>query len=58
MPLHAEGAFEDELALVAAGKLRLPTKTLSLEELLKIPTGKDKSGLAIRALLADRDEGL
>lgn len=58
VPFSSQDATEEELALVAAGKLRLPTKTITIEDLLKIPTGKVKSGSAIKALLDERDEQL
>ena len=53
VPFSSESASDDELALVAAGKLRLPTKTISLKHLLKIPTGKLRSNSAVKAVLAD-----
>ena len=38
VPFSAEGADDQELVLVAAGKLRLPKVRLNVKELLKIPT--------------------
>jgi prevent-host-death family protein len=58
VPFSADGAENDELLLVAAGKLRLPRVQLRAKDLLKIRTGRVKGSNAIRALLADRDEGL
>jgi antitoxin (DNA-binding transcriptional repressor) of toxin-antitoxin stability system len=56
VPFVAEGAEAQELKLVAAGKLRLPTMRLDLKGLLKIPTGKVKGSKAVQAILADREE--
>jgi hypothetical protein len=48
----------EELSLVAAGKLRLPKNPLKIDELLKVPTGTVASNAGIQALLDDREEGL
>ena len=56
VPFLSEGADDQELLLVAAGKLRLPSIRLDMKELLKIPTGKVAGNKAIRAVLADREE--
>ena len=56
VPFSAEGADDRELALVAAGILRLPSARLDVKELLKIPTGRVSGNKAIRAVLADREE--
>ena len=56
VPFRAEDADEEELRLVAAGKLRLPEEELDLEALFKIPTGRVKGNEATQALLADREE--
>jgi antitoxin (DNA-binding transcriptional repressor) of toxin-antitoxin stability system len=58
VPFSAEGADEQELTLVAAGKLRMPVEQLDIKALLKIPTGTVEGNKAIEALLADREEGL
>jgi prevent-host-death family protein len=58
VPFSAEGADDQELILVAAGKLRLPSVRLDVKELLKIPTGKVAGNNAIEAVLADRKEEL
>jgi prevent-host-death family protein len=55
VPFTAEDATEEELQLVAAGKLRLPKAKVSLKELLKIPVGRVKGNRAIEALLEDRE---
>jgi prevent-host-death family protein len=56
VPFSAEGADDQELLLVAAGKLRLPSERLDVKELLKIPTGRVAGNKAIEAVLADREE--
>lgn len=58
VPFFAESADEQELALVAAGKLRLPIERLDIKALLKIPTGTVGGNKAVEALLADREESL
>ena len=58
VPFSAEGADDQELMLVAAGKLRLPCMKLDLKELLKIPTGRVAGNKAIQAVLADREDEL
>jgi prevent-host-death family protein len=58
VPFSAEDAEEQELALVAAGKLRLPKVRLDVKKLLRIRTGRVPGNKAIQALLADREEGL
>ena len=56
VPFSARDADDEELRLVAAGKLQLPDKELDIEELFKIPTGRVGGNKAIQALLADREE--
>jgi prevent-host-death family protein len=58
VPFHAENATEQELLLVAEGKMRLPKAELDMKRLWRIPTGKVKGNKAIDALLADREESL
>ena len=58
VPFCAKEANEEELLLVAAGKMRLPKETLDVKELFKIRTGKVKGNEAVRALLEDRSESL
>jgi prevent-host-death family protein len=58
VPFSAEDADDQELLLVAAGKLRLPKARLDLKELLKIRTGTVAGNKAIQAILADREEQL
>jgi prevent-host-death family protein len=56
VPFEAEGATEEELRLVAEGKMRLPKMKYDEKKLWRIPTGKVKGNKAIEALLADREE--
>jgi prevent-host-death family protein len=58
VPFTPGDAGEDELLLVAAGKMRLPKGPLNTAALWKIPTGSVRSSRAVDALLKDRDEGL
>ena len=58
VPFLAEGADDQELKLVAAGKLRLPETRLDIKQLLKIPTGSVAENNAVQALAADREEAL
>jgi len=58
VPFFAEGANDQELALVVARKLRLPKVRLDVKELLKIPTGSVPGNKAIKAVIADREEEL
>lgn len=56
VPFSAESASDQELLLVAQGKLRLPEIRLELKQLLKIRTGTVEGNRAVEALLADREE--
>jgi antitoxin (DNA-binding transcriptional repressor) of toxin-antitoxin stability system len=58
VPFSAEGADEQELKLVAAGKLRLPKARLNVKQLLRISTGRVAGNKAIQAIVADREEKL
>jgi hypothetical protein len=58
IPFSAEGAEDQELVLVAAGKLRLPWVPLDVKELLRIPTGRVAGNKAIYAVFDDREEEL
>ena len=57
IPFSAGDASEEELLLVAAGKMRLPEVPLDVDELWKIKTGSVGDSDAIAALLQDRNEG-
>lgn len=56
VPFTADDASDEELKLVAAGKLRLPKAKVSLSQLLKIPTGTVPGNEAVEAVLVERDE--
>ena len=56
IPFAPGDAADQELLLVAAGKLRLPAVRLDVRQLSKIRTGSVKGNKAIRALLADRED--
>jgi prevent-host-death family protein len=58
IPFSSGDASEDELLLVAAGKMRLPLMPLDHEKLWKTRTGTVRSRGAIEALLKDREEKL
>jgi prevent-host-death family protein len=58
VPFSAEAASEEELLLVAAGKMRMPKSPINIDELLKIRTGKVSGNEAVNALLEDRAESL
>ncbi len=58
VPFSAEEASEEELLLVAAGRLRLPKNSIRVDELLRIPTGRVAKGEATQVLLEERGEGL
>lgn len=57
VPFTAENASEEELRLVAAGKMRLPRARLDLKKIERIVTGRVSGNKAMRAVVADRDEG-
>jgi prevent-host-death family protein len=57
VPFVAEDASEEELALVAAGAMRLPEKPLDLEQLWKMPKAPVRGNAATQAVLDERDEG-
>jgi len=56
VPFSAEGLDDQELTLVAAGKMRLPEAKLDVKALLKIPTGNVEGNKAIQAIVAEREE--
>ena len=58
VPFSAEEASEEELLLVAAGKMRMPKNPINIDELLKIRTGKVTGNEAVQALLEDRAASL
>jgi prevent-host-death family protein len=58
VPFTAEEGTEEELLLVAAGKMRLPQMYLDLEKALRIPTGRLIGREGTRALLEEREQSL
>jgi prevent-host-death family protein len=56
VPFSAEGADDQDLKLIAAGKMRLPGMRLDVKALLKIPTGSVAGNKAIQAVVAGREE--
>jgi hypothetical protein len=57
-PFSPGNASDEELMLVAAGKMRLPEVPLDVDELWKIKTGTVHASDSIAALLKERGEGL
>ncbi len=53
----AEDASEEELALVAAGAMRLPEHPLDLDQLWKMPRATVRGNAATQAILDEREEG-
>lgn len=58
VPFSPDEGSEEELLLVAAGKMRLPKSPVKVAELLRIPTGRVAAGEGIQAILDDREESL
>ena len=58
VPFSADEGSEEELLLVAAGKMRLPKDDVEVGELLRIRTGRVSHREGTRALLDDREESL
>jgi prevent-host-death family protein len=58
VPFSAEEASDEDLLLVAAGKMRMPNSPIDVDEFLKIRTGKVSGNKAVQALLDDRTESL
>ena len=58
VPFSAEVVAEEELLLVAAGKMRLPENPIDLEKALRIPTGRLIGREGTRALLEEREQSL
>jgi prevent-host-death family protein len=56
VPFQAEGASEEDLLLVAAGKMRLPRAKFNAKKFNRMPAGRVKGNKAVQALLADREE--
>lgn len=58
VPLSPEEATEEELLLVAAGKMRLPKSSIDLEKALGPPTGRSLGRAGTAVLLKDREQSL
>ena len=54
VPFEAGDASEEELLLVAAGKMRLPERSVDLEKVLRPLTGRNHGR---EALLEEREQG-
>ena len=57
IPFPPGDASEDDLTLVAEGKMRLAEIHIDVDELGRIKTGSVDGSDAIDALFKDRDEG-
>jgi prevent-host-death family protein len=57
IPFTAEDAREEELALFAAGAMRLPEEPLDLDKLWKMPRAIVTGHAAVQAILDERNEG-
>jgi prevent-host-death family protein len=55
VPFSSSDASEEDLLLVAAGKMRMPKTPLDVDALLRMPTGKVPGRAGIQALLDDRE---
>ena len=58
VPFSSDEGGEEELLLVAAGKMRLPKTSVKVADLLKIPTGRVVGSEGVQALLDEREESL
>ena len=58
VPFSGGEATEEDLLLVAAGKMRLPHDPIDLAKALKIPSGRLLGREGTRALLEERDQSL
>jgi antitoxin (DNA-binding transcriptional repressor) of toxin-antitoxin stability system len=54
VPFFADDASEEDLRLVAEGKMRLPTVHLDVAAFLQIPTGRVRGNRATEVLIEDR----
>jgi prevent-host-death family protein len=57
IPFIAEDVSNEELALVAAGAIRLPEEPLDLDQLWKMPRATVRGNAATQAVLDEREEG-
>jgi antitoxin (DNA-binding transcriptional repressor) of toxin-antitoxin stability system len=56
IPFPAGDANQQELLLVAAGKLRMPRESADLEQLLTAPSGRARRHKVTAALLEEREQ--
>ena len=56
VPIGVEDASEEELLLVAAGKMRLPENPVELEKILKLPSERVRGRVVTRALVEERNQ--
>ena len=56
VPFSADDASEEDLRLVAEGKMRLPKVKLDVEAFLKMPTGRVRGNRATEILIEDRED--
>ena len=58
VPFESDEASQEELLMVAAGKMRMPKTSVKVDKLVKIPTGTVADSTGIQALLDDREDEL
>jgi prevent-host-death family protein len=58
VPFSPEEATEEELLLVAAGKMRLPKSSIDLEKVLGPAMGRSLGRAGTQALIEDRERSL
>jgi antitoxin (DNA-binding transcriptional repressor) of toxin-antitoxin stability system len=58
VPFVSDEAGEEELLLVAAGKLRLPKSPVKPDKLLKIPTGRVAGNAGVQTVIDNRNDRL
>jgi prevent-host-death family protein len=56
IPFSTGDASDEELLLVAAGKMRLPKESADLENLLKAPSGRTMGREVTKALLKEQEQ--
>ena len=56
VPFSAEECTEEEILLVAAGKMRVPKNPVDLEKLLRMPRGRLIGHAVTQALLEEREQ--
>jgi antitoxin (DNA-binding transcriptional repressor) of toxin-antitoxin stability system len=56
IPFATDDATEDELLLVAAGKMRMPRESIKLEDILKAPSGRLLGRKVTGSLVKEREQ--